>query len=115
MSKNNASKNSKIKLDDPRALAAHAGWNDVMKGLDIDPFWSDHPVIGLAVTYMNWRLRATEVKSKRYKIPLWRTKRQIPHQVKKIVLEVAQEESKNKNFSALPLIRLPDDPDLVFR
>lgn len=114
MNKNNVSKNSKIKLDDPRALAAHAGWNDVMLGLDIDPFWCDHPITGLAVTYMNWRLRATEVKSKRNKIPRWKTKRQIPHQIKKIVLEVAQEESKKKNFSALPLLRMPDDPALNF-
>jgi hypothetical protein len=114
MIKNNKNTKSKIIRDDPRVIAANAGWNDVMFNRGIDAKYADHPVMGIAVTYMNWRLRAAEVKAKRKKIPRWRTLRQIPHQVKKIVLEVAQEESINKNLSALPLQRMPDDPDLNF-
>jgi hypothetical protein len=108
-------KTSRIKLDDPRAMAANAGWNDALAGRPLNPYYSDNPSTVIAVTYMNWRLRATEIKRVMGSVPVWRTVRQVPRQVYAAFIKVKEHEDTLGNPSALPINRMPDDPDLKFR
>jgi hypothetical protein len=108
-------KTSKIRRDDPRVVSAFNGWHDALAGRPLNTFYSDNPKISIAVTYMNWRLRATEVKRLKNKVPVWRTTRQVPHQVYTAFMECADVEEKCGNLRAMPIDRMPDDPDLKFR
>ena len=105
---------TKITRDDPRAIAANAGWQDALAGRPLNPYYADHPITAIAVTYMNWRLRATEVKRVMGSVPVWRTTRQVPHQVYAAFSEATRQEEERGNLRAMPSIRMPDDPDLKF-
>jgi hypothetical protein len=108
-------KTSKIGRDDIRVVSAFNGWHDALTGRPLNSYYSDNPSTAIAVTYMNWRLRATEVKRLRGKIPAWRTTRQVPHQVYNAFMECAITEQTRGNLRALPIGRMADEPTLKFR
>jgi hypothetical protein len=108
-------KTRKIGRDDPRVVSAFNGWHDSLAGRPLNTFYSDNSNTAIAATYMNWRLRAAEVKRLKNKVPVWRTTRQVPHQVYTAFMECAKIESERGNLRALPIDRMPDDPNLKFR
>ena len=63
---------------------------------------------------MNWRLRATEVKRVMGKVPVWRTTRQVPHQVYDAFEECLRIEEERGNLPAMPSKRMPNDENLTF-
>lgn len=72
---NGPTKSSRIKLNDLRAIAAYHGWHDALGGRGLNPVWSDHSSRILAITYINWRLRATEIQRSGRVVPNWNTTR----------------------------------------
>lgn len=107
-------KSTRIVLDDPRAVAANAGWSDALAGRPLNPYYSDNPNTTIAITYMNWRLRAAEVKRVMGSVPVWRTTRQVPHQVFNAFRECVRIEEERGNLRAMPIKRMPDDENLTF-
>lgn len=105
---------SRITRDDPRVAAAFAGWHDALNGRPLNPYYADHAHEHVAGTYMNWRLRATAVKCGGVKVPMWRTTRQVPHQVMEAFRYINQRDKALGLPPVMPTIRVPDDPTLVF-
>lgn len=107
-------KTGRISRDDPRSLAAYNGWHDALNQRPLNPYYSDHPKPAIAATYIHWRLRATEIKRVHGKVPVWRTTRQVPHQVYTAFAEVIKNEHDLGNLPAIPGKAMPDNPDLKF-
>lgn len=112
--KNLHRKTSHLKRDDPRMTAAFNGWHDALNGRPLNPYFSDNRSSTIAVTYMNWRLRATAIKWSGIKVPAWRSTRQVPHQVKDAWVTVVRGDKSLGMPDVMPLVRMPDDPNLMF-
>lgn len=112
---NITAKKSWIKVGDPRAAAAYAGWHDALAGRPLNPIFSDHPNQYIACAYMAWRYRAVEVKRVFGTVPVWHTMKSVPKRVMDTFINAARIERANGNLSCVPTKRLPDDPNLEFK
>jgi hypothetical protein len=107
-------KSGKIGRNDIRVISAYNGWHDALNNRPLNPEFSDHSEIAIAATYINWRLRACEVQRVMGKVPVWRTTRQVPHQVFEAFRSACLIEIERGNLRAMPINRMPDDPNLKF-